>query len=195
MITLPSPRSEPPEKPQHLFSSSDSYSLTPWSSLSWNMKDHVLHIFYSIPIRCHYSNCLTFIGWFSSDRHNLSSDFLHFSMWIYHSKVSSQEVLHSVSYVIFLLSPCLVALTINFLIMKISQWSLDQVDEVLCHAEWLEGRASPRTLICRRKRAQFMVTFKQILIMKIVNQNKEHPLFSTDNKQRWSTMSIWVLPG
>ena len=78
-------------------------SLTPWSFLSWNMKDHVLHIFYIIPIRCHHSNCLTFIGWFSSDkhnlstdRHNLSSDFLHFSMWIYHSKVSSQEVRNSV---------------------------------------------------------------------------------------------------
>lgn len=79
--------------------------------------------------------------------------------------------------------------------MKISQLSPDQMDEALCHAECLEGRASPKTLICRCKRAQFMVTFKQILTMKMVNQNKEHPLFATDNKQRQSTMSILVLPG
>lgn len=125
-------------------------SLTPWSFLSWNMKDHVLHIFYIIPIRCHHSNCLTFIGWFSSDkhnlstdRHNLSSDFCILACGYTTLKFQARKCASQfLCYLLFI--PCLVALIINFLLMKISQWSPDQMDEVLCHAEWLEVGPHPK---------------------------------------------------
>lgn len=201
MITLLTDKSEAPENPQHLSAHQIVTSLTPWSFLSWNMKDHVLHIFYIIPIRCHHSNCLTFIGWFSSDkhnlstdRHNLSSDFcilacgyttLKFQARKCATQVLCYLPLHSLSSS----SHHKFSLNENIsLVPRSNGWS-----SLPCRMT--TGRASPKTLICRHKRGQFMVTFKQILTMKMVNQNKEHPLFASDNKQRQSTTSILVLPG
>lgn len=118
-------------------------SLTPWSFLSWNMKDHVLHKFYSIPIRCHHSNCLTFIGWFSSDKHNLSTD---------RHNLSSDFCILACGYTTlkFQARKCATQFLCYLPLHSLSssshhKFSLnDQMDEVLCHAEWLEVGPHPK---------------------------------------------------